>query len=149
MVLVTGRPSVDSYMAGLGASSRRLAQKAHEAFMAEGCSAYVKTIYIGYDFDGEMVAAMYAHAKSLEIALALDEDHDDDILIDASHLTWRTLPVAAEISSVSKVPKRLAPLIHEACERVRSGKHNVLRENDHFIKARRERDERGRGAKPK
>lgn len=139
---MSGPASVESYMSGLGASPRRLAEKAHAAFVAEGCSAYVKTIYIGYDFDGEMVAAMYAHAKSLEIALALDEDHEDDILVDASHLTWRTLPVAAVISTVAAVPKRLTPLIHEACERVRSGSHTVLRDNEFFIKSRRERDSR-------
>ena len=137
---MTERASVETFMAGLASPARKLAEKAHAAFLAEGCSAYVKTIYIGYDFDGEMVAAMYPHAKSLEIALALDEQHDDETLVDAAHLTWRTLPVAAVISSMSMAAKQLTPLIHEACERVRSGKHDVHRDNDFFIKSRRERD---------
>lgn len=139
---MTDRPSVDSYMAGLSASSRRLAEKAHAAFMAEGCSAYVKTIYIGYDFDGEMVAAMYVHSKSLEVALALDEDHENDILVDASHLTWRTLPVAAVVTNTKEVSSKLRPLISEACKRVRSGEHAVNRDNDFFIEAHRLRQQR-------
>ena len=46
-----------TYLAGLNETTRCLAAITHELFASEGCSNYVKTIYIGYDIDGEMVAA--------------------------------------------------------------------------------------------
>lgn len=107
-------------------------------FDFEGCASYVKTIYVGYDIGGEMVAALYGHADHLELALALDEGHPADGLIDASHLTWRTLPVAAVVKSSADV-KRIRGLIEEACARVREGAHGVHRDNEFFIKSRRDR----------
>lgn len=102
---------------------------------AQGCSAYVKTIYVGFELNGEMVAAAYGHASNVEIALALDEAHSDSRLIDATHLTWRTLPVALVVRSTDEV-ESARPLLAEACVRVAEGGHNVVRDNDHFINAR-------------
>jgi hypothetical protein len=98
-------------------------------------------IYIGYDIDGEMVAALYGHIDHVEIALALPEDAEGDLLIDASHLTWRTLPVAALVRNMDD----LAPfkqLALDAVGRVRTASHTVNRDNDFFTKSKRERRDR-------
>lgn len=124
----------ESYITELGKVGR-LASIAHDTMVALGCSSYVKTIYVGYDIDGEMVAALYGHGSHLEIALALPEDAESQILVDASHLTWRTLPVAAIVRTMADLDE-FARLAAEACERVRTSSHDVLRENDFFIKAR-------------
>jgi hypothetical protein len=126
------------YIAELNKSSAALCIQVHEMFLAAGCNSYVKTIYIGYDIDGEMVAALYGHAGHVEVALALAEDHSSSQLIDASHLTWKTLPVAAIGHDAVEV-KKMGPLIEEACTRVRAGQHLVNRDNDFFMKAKRER----------
>ena len=126
------------YIAELNKTSAALCTQVHEMFLAAGCNSYVKTIYIGYDIDGEMVAALYGHSDHVEVALALAEDHPSSQLIDASHLTWKTLPVAAIGHDAAEV-KKMGPLIEEACERVRAGLHTVNRDNDFFMKAKRER----------
>ena len=127
-----------NYIAELNKSSAALCTQVHEMFIAAGCSSYVKTIYIGYDIDGEMVAALYSHSDHIEVALALAEDHPSGQLIDASHLTWRTLPVSAIVRTVKDL-KELSQLVDEACDRVRAGKHDVKRDNEYFMKSRRER----------
>jgi len=129
------------YIADLNNTSAALCTQVHEMFLAAGCNSYVKTIYIGYDIGGEMVAALYGHADHVEVALALAEDHPSSQLIDASHLTWKTLPVAAIGHNAAEV-QNFEPLIGEACVRVRAGQHDVNRDNDFFMKAKRER--RGR-----
>jgi hypothetical protein len=127
----------ESYIKGLGKLSS-LALSAHEAMAELGCSSYVKTIYVGYDLGGEMVAAMYGHSTHLEIALALPEDAESQLLVDASHLTWRTLPVAAIVRDKTHLDE-FARLADQACGRVRTSSHDVRRENDFFIKARESR----------
>ena len=126
------------YLSELNKTSAGLCAQVHEMFLAAGCNSYVKTIYIGYDIGGEMVAALYGHADHVEVALALAEDHPSSQLIDASHLTWKTLPVAAIGHDATEV-KKMGPLIEEACTRVRAGQHHVNRDNDFFMKAKRER----------
>ena len=138
---VTSHGEADAYLAELNPTVGHIALAAHEILVAKGCSSYVKTIYIGYDIDGEMVAALYGHADHVEVALALPEDLDDELLVDASHLTWRTLPVAAIIQSRDQLG-RFTELIAIACDRVRSQQHEVLRDNDFFIKSKRERHTR-------
>jgi hypothetical protein len=137
------RAEVDSYLAALNPKVRKLASASNQVLIGQGCTAYVKTIYIGYDIDGEMVAALYANADHLEVALALPEDAEGDLIVDASHLTWRTLPVAATIRSLSEVERSFTDLVTQACQRVREGRHDVERDNEHFIRFRRER--RGSG----
>ena len=46
------------YISELNKKSAVLCTQVHEMFLAAGCNSYVKTIYIGYDIDGEMVAAL-------------------------------------------------------------------------------------------
>ena len=139
--MATEDVEAQKYIADLNKTSAALCTQVHEMFLAAGCSSYVKTIYIGYDIDGEMVAALYGHIDHVEVALALAEDHSSSQLIDASHLTWKTLPVAAIGHDAVEV-KKMAGLVVEACDRVRAGLHTVNRDNDFFMKARRER--RGR-----
>lgn len=130
-----------AYLAEMGKRVRPLATDLHEALLSLGCVSYVKTIYIGYDIDGEMVAALYGHSDHVEIALALPEDVEGELLIDASHLTWRTLPVAAIVRTKDELDQFIS-LAGDAVERVRTASHTVLRDNDFFMKSRRER--RGR-----
>ena len=126
------------YLKALNKRVGGLASSIHELFRTQKCSSYVKTIYVGYDIDGEMVAALYGHADHVEVALALDEQYSSELLVDASHLTWRTLPVSAIVRTVKDL-KELSQLVDEACDRVRAGKHDVKRDNEYFMKSRRER----------
>lgn len=127
-----------TYLTEMSKRIRPLASELHEILLKLGCVSYVKTIYIGYDINGEMVAALYGHSDHVEIALALSEDAESDLLIDASHLTWRTLPVAAIVSTDSDVPQ-FASLAAAAVERVQTASHAVNRDNNFFINSRRER----------
>ena len=130
-----------SYLADLNKRVRPIATSLHEALLSLGCVSYVKTIYIGYDIDGEMVAALYGRIDHVEVALALPEDAEGDLLIDAKHLTWRTLPVAAIVRSKTDLVAFMQ-LALTAVEGVRTSSHTVNRDNEFFIKSRRER--RGR-----
>jgi hypothetical protein len=135
---VGSHAEANTYLNDLNLTVKPLAVAAHEAFVAEGCSSYVKTIYIGYDIDGEMVAALYGHADHIEVALALPEDAAGSLLVDAIHRNWRTLPVAALARTSSEVAE-LADLIAAACRRVREREHEVVRDNEFFIRSRRQR----------
>ncbi len=126
-------------LATLNSTLKPLGTKLHKRLVAKGCIAYVKTIYIGYDLDGVMVAALYPHSDRVEIALALPEDHESGLLIDATHLTWKTLPVAAIVKTKDDAAETLE-LIDEACQRIKDGVHAVERPNDYFMKSRRETD---------
>ena len=127
---------VREYLENGDARTRELALDANNALTDLGCHAYFKTIYIGYDLQGVMVAALYKRSDHVELALALPEDHPSTILIDATHLTWRTLPVAASFNKTSQL-KEVRLLIHEACTRVASESHSVYRDNDFFTKHKR------------
>ena len=138
----TNHEDAEVYIASLNGKVRNIALSAHAELLKQGCSTYVKTIYVGYDFNGEMVAALYGHSDYVEVAIALSESHESPVLIDASHLTWRTLPVAAVLKSKADL-KMFAPLVKEACIGVLSGDHTVLRDNEFFVAAKRERQEKG------
>ncbi len=144
--MTTNHEDAEAYIASLNGKVQNIALNAHTELLNQGCSSYVKTIYIGYDFNGEMVAALYGHSDYVEVAIALSESHESPILIDASHLTWRTLPVAAVVKSKADI-KMFASLVKEACKGVLSGDHTVLRDNEFFAAAKRERQ--GKGVVPK
>lgn len=137
-VVVRTHDEAEAYVAELNGTVRDLAAAAHQVLISEGCASYVKTIYVGYDIDGEMVAALYGHSDRVEIALALPEDAEDRLLIDASHLTWRTLPVAAVVRTMNDLAG-LQALLAQSGERVRMGQHLVARDNDYFIRSKRDR----------
>ena len=130
----------EEYFSQRGANVTPLGMPLHVALLAQGCDSYVKTIYIGYEISGEMVAALYAHANHIELALAVAEDHPNMVLKDASHLTWRTLPLALEIRSTDDLVLAVE-LIEEACVRIREGSHDVERDNEYFVRSRRDRKE--------
>ncbi len=122
----------DTYIDVLNKKMQPVARAVHEALTTLGCSSYVKTIYVGYDIGGEMVAAAYGHSDHVEVALAVAEDHPDSRFVDASHLTWRTLPLSLHFKTISDV-KKAEGLLEEACERVRQQSHDVHRDNDFFV----------------
>lgn len=111
---------------------RPLLARIHALFMAAGCDSYVKTIYIGYEVRGKLVAASYGHAHNVEVALALPEDHIAEQLKDATHLTWRTMPVLVEIKNRRDLVLA-EPLFSEAVERVVSGAHDVVLPIERFM----------------
>ncbi len=133
---------VETHLTGLNPQVRSLAKGLHKIFTSAGCESYVKTIYVGYDIDGEMVAAVYARTDHLEVALALEEDRVHPLLVDASHLTWRTLPVAAILRKKTDMAG-LAELVAEGVSRIQAGTHNVHRDNDFFVKSRKARRRTG------
>ena len=134
----TRHAEAKSYLGGLNTAVGKIATRCHEVFVELGCMSYVKTIYIGYDIGGVMVAALYGHAEYVEIALALPEQTDSRILVDASHLTWRTLPVAAVLARQEEVTE-LKRLAATACKGIVSGSHTVNRDNEFFVAAKKNR----------
>lgn len=119
-------------LASLELSLRQFATELCERLMSEfGATLYVKTIYIGADIDGEMVAALYPIAQHIEIALALNEDHPCGLLEDATHLTWPSLPVLITVD-VSTDRALVVSLIDEAASRVVTAEHHVLRSPEFF-----------------
>lgn len=122
----------EGYLAQVDETMRLVASGAHGVLLSHGCGSYVKTIYVGYEIEGEMVAALYAHPDTVEIALALAEDTASPLLVDAGHLTWRTLPVAAELRCEGDLVE-FTHLAVEAVERVRQAKHDVSRDNEFFM----------------
>lgn len=108
----------------------------HELFVVElGGVEYVKTIYVGYEIDGQMVAAAYPQAESLEVALPLPEDDPSPLLIDATHLTWRTMPVACKVTSAHDISS-MVKLARIGADRVRTGAHDVDRPTEFFMAVR-------------
>jgi len=134
--------AIASYFAQRGKKFSEIGQRFHRRLVQNGCDFYIKTIYIGYEVEGSMVAALYAHSDHIEIALALDEDHPDPALKDASHLTWRTLPLSLEVRTQSDVEKA-EKLVDEAYERIEAGTHIVNRDNEHFVRSREARQGTG------
>ena len=57
---------------------------------------------------------------------------------DAIHLRWRTLPVAVIVRSDHDLPG-FSALVSDAVVRISEQKHDVKRDDDLFIRSRRER----------
>ena len=79
-----------------------------------------------------MTAALYAHVNHIEVAISLPNDFENKMLIDASHLTWRTLPVAAIVENVGQLDSFIE-LATFAVNGVKDGSHSVHRDNDFFL----------------
>lgn len=135
-------PPMPRQPADLVKTLRKVLREAFEVVNAalEDCGAAaahdVKTIYISYMVEEQMVAAIYPRSQEIEIALALPEDHPSSLLRDATHLTWRTLPVSTVVVD-SEGARSILGLIEEASLRVASGTHHVHRDNEHFAARRR------------
>ena len=119
------------YLKASNKKVQKLATELHRVFLKQGCVSYVKTIYIGYDIDGQMVSALYCHEDRVEVALALDENHESQILIDATHLTWRTMPVAAVVRNERDLVVAVK-LVIEASKRVKAGENTLNRSSEFF-----------------
>lgn len=101
-------------------------------FEEEDCAAYVKTHYVGFSLPEGSVAAAHPHEGSeIELALALPENHTSKLLHDASHLKWRSLPLAVTIRDDATFESAV-PLIYEAISRMRHGSHDVQLDNARF-----------------
>ena len=138
------------YLINSNKKVQKLASELHKAFIKQGCVSYVKTIYIGYDIEGQMVAALYCREDRVEVALALDENHVSPVLIDATHLTWRSMPVAAVVRN-DKDLSVAALLVVEASSRVKAGKNTLNRSSEFFaeVKNNKRLAEEGRRQKRK
>lgn len=101
-----------------------------------GCHPDVKTIYISFTFEQAMVASAHIGTEDIELALALPEDHPSNLMEDALHLTWRTLPVLLRVNRHS-TGKDVLELVEEAVERVKSGRHAVNRPPEFFANRKR------------
>jgi hypothetical protein len=123
--------AVSLQLARQGGSVATRAVSAIESVLGgSGCDSYVKTIYIGYQLNGEMVAAVYP-GKTTQVALALPEDFEGPDLIDATHLTWPTMPLAFLVTSDDHIPRAVG-LVEQALDRVRAGLHDVVRPPEFF-----------------
>lgn len=111
--------------------AHRTVSAINDSLSSKGCDAYVKTIYVGYTFAGAMVAAVYPTLAVTELALALPEDFEGADLVDATHLTWPTMPVALRIAEESQL-SRAVELAERAADRVANGQHDVARPPDFF-----------------
>jgi hypothetical protein len=112
---------------------RKVMGAVYKYFVSEaGCDPYVKTIYVGFMLGGELVAAAYPHAESVEIALALPDDLEGPGLLDAAHLTWRTMPVAVEVRDAADL-EAVRGYMATAVERVRTGAHDVELPQERFM----------------
>jgi hypothetical protein len=131
----------EQFISAMNKQTSKVALAAHKTLVKEGCASYVKTIYIGYDLNGVMVAALYGHLEYVEVALALPERYESKVLIDATHLTWRTLPVAAVLQDRDDLSE-FVEIAKVACDNVKSGNHMVSRDNEFFAAAKRERREK-------
>lgn len=111
-----------------------------EALVQNGAESVhdVKTIYVSYMVGDEMVAAVYPTSQGVEVALALPEDHPSPLLQDATHLTWRTLPVCVDLADRAAAEEAL-DLLAEAVDRVVKEEHHVVRDNDYFMGRRKDR----------
>lgn len=126
-------PEADRLAGDSTAKIRAVTETLYDALVALGCTPYVKTIYIGFEYQGELVAALYPHPNRVEVALALPEDHPHPLLIDATHLTWRSMPVAAVVRTQAEARQALS-LLGDAFDGVASGRHDVDLPNERFTR---------------
>lgn len=126
------REESQSLLEGAPGFVHRAVELLHEVIVIKfGGADYVKTIYVGFEIDGQMVAAAYPALDGVEVALALLEDHPSPHLVDATHLTWRTMPVACKVRSAADIGP-LGELAEAAAERVKNGAHHVDRTPEFF-----------------
>lgn len=79
----------------------------------------VKTIYVSYtDTDRNLVAAVHPDptTHTLEIALSLPPDHKSELTYDATHLKWRTLPLALRLGPDDELTAEVEGIIKAAIE---------------------------------
>ena len=79
----------------------------------------VKTIYVSYTDTGRnLVAAVHPDpvTSTIEMALSLPPDYENELTYDATHLKWRTLPLAIRLAPDDKLTSEIMGLIQAAIE---------------------------------
>jgi hypothetical protein len=138
----TSQSDAERFIEGISNKSLRgIAAILHQYLLSIATTDYVKTVYIGYDFNGEMLAALYRNTTAIEVALPLPEFSRGPLLMDASHLTWRTLPVMIHVTKTDQLAAA-KNLIDEAFLRLESGIHEVDRTPEFFKARKKGRPER-------
>ncbi len=133
-------PAAEQLLDGQPESVKDLMGNAYAAMVeGSGCQPDVKTIYISFTKNSQLVASAHPGSDGIELALALPEDHPSGLLEDASHLTWRTLPLLVRVTA-SSGREEVLDLVYEAIKRVESGEHDVDRPPEYFQASRRERE---------
>jgi hypothetical protein len=104
-------------------------------FLTEcGLSPDVKTIYVSYtDEDRNLVAAVHPDptSRTIEIALSIPGDNESDLTYDATHLKWRTLPLAIRLGPDDQVTDEVQALLEAAISNAPS---SVPRPSEDFEK---------------
>ena len=59
MAIVTDNSDAQTYLSGMGKKIKPLAEALHASLISLGCESYVKTIYVGYNIDGEPLTDGY------------------------------------------------------------------------------------------
>lgn len=118
-------------LADLPTTLRSLGRDIDAYLTGRNCDPYVKTIYVGYTLGTSMVAAVYPESDRLVIALAVDQPADGEFLIDATDLTWPTMPVAAVVRTETQL-KRTLTLLDLAIDGVSKGEHTINRPPEFF-----------------
>ena len=106
-------------------------QEVYTLLVGVGCDPDVKTRYISFTRNSCLVGSAHVSGKQIELALALPEDHPSDLIEDASHLTWRTLPVCLRLTA-STDRQEVLDLVREALARVVRGEHTINRPAEFF-----------------
>jgi len=86
----------------------------------EACVSEVRSSYISFSIDGEMVAVAQRGDEGIDIAMALPFDGSDARVFDALDLKWRTLPTGIVIVGQRDVGIA-KKYLKTACSRVRNG----------------------------
>lgn len=123
---------VAAFISGSPRASRELLRAVFDTLSSLGAEAYVKTIYLGFEVNGAVMAAAYPSAQGVDVALALPEGHPSACLADATHLTWRSMPVMIELRK-KETYVSAEPLLKEAFERVASGLHDTQLPTEQFM----------------
>ena len=79
----------------------------------------VKTIYVSYtDSNRNLVAAVHPDpiTSTIEIALSLPPDFDEELAYDSTHLKWRTLPWAIRLGPKDELTAEVEDIIESAIE---------------------------------
>ena len=92
-------------------------ERVDDALIDRHLSRDVKTIYVSYtDTIRNLVAAVHPDpvTGTIEIALSLPPDHEHELTYDATHLKWRTLPLAVRLGPDDEIAGQLLYLFDEA-----------------------------------
>jgi hypothetical protein len=90
-----------------------------EALIDMGLSLDVKTIYVSYtDQNRNLVAAVHPDptTRTIEIALSLPPDFDNELTYDSTHLKWRTLPWAIRLGPDDDLTDEVEGIIEAAIQ---------------------------------